>query len=79
MTTQNLILINTPDDPIHQEWNEREWTGFLHTLTTTSALSQDGQTLTLDNMQLQIFNELQGKLQDILRVVKAIVVAHKKG
>jgi len=30
-------------------------------------------------MQLQIFNELQGKLQDILRAVKAIVVACKKG
>jgi len=78
MTTQNPILINTPDDPIHPEWNEREYIGFLHTLTA-SALSQDGQTLTIDDMQLQIFNELQGKLQDILRAVKAIVVAHKKG
>jgi len=30
-------------------------------------------------MQLQIFNELRGKLQDILRVVKAVVAARKKG
>ena len=79
MTIQNPILINTPDDPIHQEWNEREWIGFLHTLTAAPALSQNGQTLTLDDIQLQIFNELQGKLQYILKVVKAIVAACKKG
>jgi hypothetical protein len=30
-----------------------------------------------DDTQLQIFNELQGKIQHILRVVKAIVAAHK--
>jgi len=30
-------------------------------------------------MQLQILNELRGKHQDILRVVKAVVVARKKG
>ena len=27
MTTQNPILIDIPDDPPHQEWNEREWIG----------------------------------------------------
>ena len=27
MTTQNPITINTPDNPLHQEWNEREWIG----------------------------------------------------
>jgi hypothetical protein len=27
MTTQNPILINIPDDPLHQEWNGREWIG----------------------------------------------------
>src|ERR1700676_3480210 len=52
---------------------------FLRTLTATPTLSQDGRTLTLDDTQLQIFNELWGKLQDILRVVKAVVVARKKG
>jgi hypothetical protein len=30
-----------------------------------------------DDMQLQIFNELRGKIQHILRAVKAIVAAHK--
>ena len=30
-----------------------------------------------DDMQLQIFNELQGKIQHILRAVKAIVAVHK--
>jgi hypothetical protein len=29
-------------------------------------------------MQLQIFNELWGKIQDILRSAKAIVAARKK-
>jgi hypothetical protein len=52
---------------------------FLRTLTATPTLSQDGRTLTLDDTQLQIFNELQGKLQGILRAVKAIVAARKKG
>jgi len=35
--------------------------------------------LTLDDAQLQIFNELRGKLQDILRAVKALVAARKNG
>ena len=25
MSTQNPILVDSPDDPLHQEWNEREW------------------------------------------------------
>ena len=50
---------------------------FLRTLTATPTLSQDGRTLTLDDTQLQIFNDLQEKIQDILRAVKAIVAAHK--
>jgi hypothetical protein len=29
--------------------------------------------------QMQVFNELQAKLQDILKAVKAIVAACKKG
>jgi len=33
----------------------------------------------LDDPQFQIFNELRGKLQDILRAVKALVAARKKG
>ena len=51
---------------------------FLRTLTTIPTLSQDGRTLTLDDTQFQIFNELQGKLQELLRAVKAIVAARKK-
>ena len=35
--------------------------------------------LRLDDAQFQIFNELQGKLQDILRAVKALVAARKNG
>jgi hypothetical protein len=27
MTIQNPILVDIPDDPLHQEWNEREWIG----------------------------------------------------
>ena len=27
MSTQNPILVDSPDDPLHQEWNEREWIG----------------------------------------------------
>jgi len=41
--------------------------------------SQDGRTLTLDDTQLQISNELRGKLQDILKAIKGIVAARKKG
>ena len=29
--------------------------------------------------QIQVFNELRGKLQDVLKAVKAIVAARKKG
>ena len=49
------------------------------TATPPPTLSQDGRTLTLDDAQFQIFNKLRGKLQDILRAVKALVAAHKKG
>ena len=54
---------------------------FLRALTATPppTLSQDGRTLTLDDAQLQIFNELRGKLQDILRAVNALVAARKNG
>ena len=52
---------------------------FLCILTTTPTLSQDGHTLTVKDIQIQVFNELLGKLQDILKAVKAIVAAHKKG
>jgi hypothetical protein len=52
---------------------------FLRTLVGTPTLSQDSRTLTLDDNHLQIFNELRGKLQDILKAVKAIVGARKKG
>ena len=52
---------------------------FLRTLVTTPTLSQDNRILTLDDKHLQIFNELRGKLQEILMAVKAIVAARKKG
>ena len=51
---------------------------FLCILTVIPTLSQDRRTLTLDDTQIQVFGELQGKLQDILRAVKAIVAARKK-
>ena len=52
---------------------------FLRTLTVTPTFSQDGRTLTLNETQIQVFNQLQGKLQDIVKAVKAIVAARKKG
>jgi len=52
---------------------------FLHILTATPTLSQDGRTLTVEDTQIQVFNELRGKLQDVLKAVKAIVAARKKG
>jgi hypothetical protein len=52
---------------------------FLRTLDTTPTLSQDSRTLTLDDKHLRIYNELHGKLQDILNAVKALVAARKKG
>ena len=41
--------------------------------------TQSGWLNTLDDTQLQIFNDLQENFQDILRAVKAIVAAHKNG
>jgi hypothetical protein len=80
MTTRYPILIDTPD-PLYQEWNERKCK--LRTLVGIPTLSQDNRhinrTLTVDDNHLQIFNELRGKLQDILKAVKAIVAARKKG
>ena len=52
---------------------------FLCTLAVTPTLSQDRQMLTLDDKHYQIFNELQGKFQDILMAVKAIVAICRKG
>ena len=52
---------------------------FLRILTATPTLSQDGRTLTVEETQIQVFNELRGKLQDVLKAVKAIVAARKKG
>ena len=52
---------------------------FIHTLTATPTLSQDGQTSLMILTQLQIFNDLQENFQDILRAVKAIVAARKNG
>ena len=52
---------------------------FLRTLTTTPGLSQDGWTLNLDDTQIQVFHQLQRKLPDILKAVKAVITARKKG
>ena len=49
---------------------------FLRTLTTTPALSQDGRILNLDD---KVFNQLQAKFQDVLKDVKTVVGARKKG
>ena len=48
-------------------------------MAATPTLSQDIQTLTLDDKHFQIFNELQEKLQDVLMAVKAITAVRKKG
>ena len=64
-TLQNLIHIEFSDDESD--------------LDATPTLSQDSRTLTLDDKHLQIFNELRGKLQDLMMGVKAIVAARKKG
>jgi len=52
---------------------------FLRTLDASPTLSQDSRTLTLDDKHLEIFNELRGKLQDVMMAVSAIVAARKKG
>jgi hypothetical protein len=52
---------------------------FLCTLILTPTFSQNGRTLTLNETQIQVFNQLQGKLQDIVKAVKAILAARKKG
>jgi hypothetical protein len=52
---------------------------FLRTLTTTPTLSPDGRMLNLDDTEIQVFHQLQAKLRDVLKAVKAIVGARKKG
>jgi len=52
---------------------------FLRTLDATPTLSQDSRTLTLDDKNLRIFNELRENIPNVLMAVKAIVAARKKG
>ena len=52
---------------------------FLRTLTVTPTLNQDGRMLNLDDTEIQVFNQLQAKLQDVLKAVIAIVGASRKG
>jgi hypothetical protein len=52
---------------------------FLRTLIATPTLNQDGQMLNLDDTEIQVFNQLQAKLQDVLKAIRAIVGARKKG
>ena len=49
---------------------------FLCTLTAIPTSSQDHQTLTLDKTHIQVFNQLQGRLQYIVKVVKSTVEEH---
>jgi hypothetical protein len=35
--------------------------------------------LNLDDTEIQVFNQLQAKLQDVLKAIRAIVGARKKG
>src|SRR5882762_234435 len=37
---------------------------FLRTLTTTPTLSQDGRMLNLDEVEIQVFNQLQGMQEE---------------
>ena len=83
-TLQNPIHIETSDDALHRKnvnWKVSLLPSdrFLRALDATPTLSQDSRTLTLDDKHLRIFNELRGKLQDIMMAVKAIVAARKKG
>ena len=41
--------------------------------------NQDGRMLNLNDMEIKVFNQLQAKLQDILKAVKAIIGARRKG
>ena len=70
------MTTTTLQNPIHIEISDDE-----SDLDATPTLSQDSRTLTLDSddKHLQIFNELRGKLQDLMMAVKAIVAARKKG
>ena len=43
------------------------------------ALVQDRHTLNLDELQMQVFHELQGKLKEILLAIKALEKAQWKG
>ena len=72
MSTQNPILVDSPDDPLHQEWNEREWisvgkkypvSGEVPAFIKAARSKVLAVPLTLDDPQFQIFNELRGKLQ----------------
>jgi hypothetical protein len=48
---------------------------FLCLLMESPALVQDRHTLNLDELQMQVFHELQGKLKEILLAIKALVKA----
>ena len=37
------------------------------------------KVVNFDNMQIQVFHQLQRKLPDVLKAVEAIISAHKKG
>jgi hypothetical protein len=52
---------------------------FLHLLTKSPTLAQDRRTLNLDESQMQVFRELQGKIKDILLAIKALATARRKG
>jgi hypothetical protein len=52
---------------------------FLHILTATPTLNHHSRMLNLDDTEIQVFNQLQAKLQDVLKAIRAVVEAHKKG
>ena len=53
--------------------------GPLRLLTKSPTLAQDRHTLNLDESQMQVFRELQGKIKDILLAIKALATARRKG
>ena len=54
---------------------------FLRILTAAPGptFSQDGRMLNLNDTEIKVFNQLQAKLQDILKAAKAIIGARRKG
>jgi hypothetical protein len=52
---------------------------FLRLLTESPTPTQDRRMLNLDDSQMQVFRQLQGKLKEILLAIKSLATARRKG